>query len=104
MIIKGRKEKSLYRKSSIKPPGGLIFFKHFLRGGLKEKMVTILSRLLERKVKHMRLEVKGRKTENNMNFQPEETITDQSTLIVCEKSRGWGRALIERGDLLTFLL
>ena len=94
MIIKGRKEKSLYRKSSIKPPGGLIFFKHFLRGGgrgwggLKEKMVTILSRLLERKVKHMRLEVKRRKTENNMNFHPEETITDQSTLIVCEESKG----------------
>ena len=57
-------------------------------GGLKEKMVTILSRLLERKVKHMRLEVKRRKTENNMNFQPEETITDQSTLIVCEESKG----------------
>ena len=99
MIIKGKKEKSLYRKSSIKPPGGLFFSSTFWGGqrggwgGLKEKMVTILSRLLERKVKHMRLEVKGRKTENNMNFQPEETITDQSTLIVCDESRGgagWG--------------
>ena len=93
MIIKGRKEKSLYRKSSIKPPGGLFFSSTFWGGGLKEKMVTILSRLLERKVKHMRLEVKRRKTENNMNFQPEETITDQSTLIVFEESRGgagWG--------------
>ena len=90
MIIKGKKE-----KSPLLSPRGAYFFKHFLRGGggrcwggLKEKMVTILSRLPERKVKHMRLEVKRRKTENNMNFQPEETITDQSTLIVCEESRG----------------
>ena len=27
------------------------------------------------------------KTKNNMNFQPEETITDQSTLIVCEEGK-----------------
>ena len=38
MIIKGKKVKSLYRKSSIKPPGGLYFFKHFLgRGGPKRE-------------------------------------------------------------------
>ena len=46
------------------------------------------------------MEVMRRKTENNMNFQPEETITDQSMLIVCEESRGgagWARALMERG-------
>ena len=38
------------------------------------KMVTILHRELERKVekvKHMKLEVMGPKTKNNMNFQPE---------------------------------
>ena len=39
-------------------------------------MVTILHRELERnvekeKVKHMKLEVMGPKTKNNMNFQPE---------------------------------
>ena len=48
-------------------------------------MVTILHRELERnveKVKHMKLEVMPPKTKNNMNFQPEETITDQFTLIV----------------------
>ena len=28
------------------------------------------------------------KTNNNMNFQPELTITDQSTLILCEEWRG----------------
>ena len=27
----------IYRKSSIKPPGGLFFFKHFWGGDLKEK-------------------------------------------------------------------
>ena len=50
-----------------------------------KKMVTILHRELERKaekVKHMKLEVMRPKTKNNMNFQPEQTITDQSTLIV----------------------
>ena len=31
---------------------------------------------------HMKLEVMRPKTKNNMNFQPEYTITDQSTLIV----------------------
>ena len=35
----------------------------------------------------MRLEVMWPKTKNNMNFQPEETITDQSTLIVCEEGK-----------------
>ena len=48
-------------------------------------MVTILHRELERKVekvKHMKLEVMRPKTKNNVNFQPEYTITDPSTLIV----------------------
>ena len=48
MIIKGKKVKSLYRKSSIKPPGGLVFFQALSEegggGGLKEKMVTIIPR------------------------------------------------------------
>ena len=61
-----------------------------------KKMVTILHRELERKVekvKHMKLEVMRPKTKNNTNFQPEETITDQSTLIVnfFVKSKDWGR-------------
>ena len=50
-----------------------------------KKMLTILHRELERKVekvKHMKLEVMRPKTKNNTNFQPEETITDQSTFIV----------------------
>ena len=53
-----------------------------------KKMLTILHRELERKVekvKHMKLEVMRPKTKNNMNFQPEQTITDQYTLIVCEE-------------------
>ena len=53
-----------------------------------KKMITILHRELERKVekvKHMKLEAMRLKTKNNMNFQPELTITDQSTLIVCEE-------------------
>ena len=59
-----------------------------------KKMVTILHRELERKVekvKHMKLEVMQPKTKNNTNFQPEETITDQSTLIVnfFVKSKDW---------------
>ena len=80
-----------------------------------KKMVTILHRELERKVekvKHMKLEVMQPKTKNNTNFQPEETITDQSTLIVnfFVKSKDWveggrgGGGLIERVYLLTFLL
>ena len=51
-----------------------------------KKMVTILHRELERKVekvKHMKLEVMQPKTKNNMNFQPEYTITDQYMLIIC---------------------
>ena len=51
MIIKGKKVKSLYRKSSIKPPGAYIFPSTFWGEGggggggrLKEKMVTILPR------------------------------------------------------------
>ena len=60
-----------------------------------KKIVTILPRELERKVekvKHMKLEVMRPKTKNNTNFQPEETITDQSTLIVnfFVKSKVWG--------------
>ena len=50
-----------------------------------KKMVAIFHRELERKVKkvkHTKLEVMRPKTKNNMNFQPEGTITDQSTLIV----------------------
>ena len=57
-----------------------------------KKMVTIFHRELEHKVekvKHMKLEVMRPTTKNNMNFQPEQTITDQSTLIVCEE-KGWG--------------
>ena len=53
-----------------------------------KKMVTILHRELEQKVEkvqHMKLEVMGPKTKNNMNFQPEKTTTDQATLIVCEE-------------------
>ena len=73
-----------------------------------KKMVTILHRELERKVekvKHMTLEVMQPKTKNNMNFQPEKTITDQSTLIVnfLVKNKDWGRGgggLIGRGDLI----
>ena len=51
-------------------------------------MVTILHRELEHKVekvKHMKLEVMRPKTKNNMNFQPEYTITDQYMLIICEE-------------------
>ena len=51
-------------------------------------MVLILPRGLERKVekvKLMKLEVIRPKIKNNMNFQPKQTITDQSTLIVCEE-------------------
>ena len=67
-------------------------------------IVTNLHRELERKVekvKHMKLEVMLPKTKNNMNFQPEQTITDQFTLIVCENKDGgkggWGKGgLIER--------
>ena len=50
-------------------------------------MVTILHSELEHeveKVQHMKLEVMQPKTKNNMNFPPEYTITDQSSLIVCE--------------------
>ena len=53
-----------------------------------KKMVTILHRELEHKVEkvqHMKLEVMRPKTKTNMNFQPEYTITDQSTLLVCEE-------------------
>ena len=68
-------------------------------------MVTILHKELERKVekvKHMKLEVMLPKMKNNMNFQPEETITDQSTLLVnfFVENKDWGRGrggLIERG-------
>ena len=51
-------------------------------------MLTIFHRELERKVekvKHMKLEIMRPKTKNSMNFQPEWTITDQYTLIVCEE-------------------
>ena len=53
-----------------------------------KKMVTILHRVLEHKVEkvqHMKLEVMRPKTKTNMNFQPEYTLTDQSTLLVCEE-------------------
>ena len=53
-----------------------------------KKMATILHRELEQKVvkvQQMKLEVLRLKTKNNMNFQPELIITDQSTLIVCEE-------------------
>ena len=69
-----------------------------------KKMVTILHRELEHKVekvKHMKLEVMQPKTKNNMNFQPEYTITDQSTLIRME-GRGRGGDLIGRGGLINF--
>ena len=36
-----------------------------------KKMVTILHRELEHKVKHMKLEVMQLETKNNMNFQRE---------------------------------
>ena len=74
-----------------------------------KKIVTILHRELERKVekvKHiMKLEAIRPKTKNNMNFQAEWTITDQSTLIVnffvknkdCGRGSGGGGDLIERG-------
>ena len=51
------------------------------------KKVAILHRELEHKVekvKHMKLEVMRPKTQNNMNFQPEYTITDKYMLIVCD--------------------
>ena len=51
-----------------------------------KKMVTILHRQLEHKfekVKHMKLEVIRPKTKDNMNFQPESTITDKYMLIIC---------------------
>ena len=53
-----------------------------------KKMVTFLHREVEHKVEkvqHMKLEVIWLKTKHNMNFQPESTITDQSTLIVSEE-------------------
>ena len=51
----------------------------------------------------MKLEVMPPKTKNNMNFQPEKIITDQSTLIVkfFVKNKDLGR---RRGGLLTFFL
>ena len=58
----------------------------------------------------MKLEVTQPKTKNNMNFQPEETITDQSATLIVNffvKSKDCGRGggvLIERVCLLTFLL
>ena len=87
-------------------PGGYTAFSR------NRMIVTILHRELQRKaekVKHMKLEVMLPKTKNNMNFQPEQTITDQFTLIVCENKDGgkggWGKGgLIERRGLLTFLL
>ena len=51
-------------------------------------MVTILHRELEHKVeklKDLNLEVVQPKTKNNMNFQPEETVTDPSNLFFCEE-------------------
>ena len=74
MIIKGKKE-----KSPLLSPRGAYFFQALSEGAGGGG---------KRKVKPRRVAVKRRKTENNMNFQPEETITDQSTLIVCEESRG----------------
>ena len=71
-------------------------------------MVTILHRELERKVekvnKHMKFEVMRPRTKNNMNFQPEYTITDQSTLIVnfFVQNKDWWE--VGGGGLLTFLL
>ena len=53
-----------------------------------KKMETILKRELEfkvEKVKHIKLEVTRAKTKNNMNFQPEKTITGQSKIIVSEE-------------------
>ena len=70
-----------------------------------KKMVTILHRELERKVekvKHMKLEVMQPKTKNNMNFQPEYTITDQSSLIRMEGRGRGGGDLIGRGGLINF--
>ena len=52
----------------------------------------------------MKVEVMPPKTNNNMNFQPEQIITDQSINFFV-KNEDWGRGgLIERGGLLTFLL
>ena len=51
-------------------------------------METILHRELEfkvEKVKYIKLEVMRAKTKNNMNFQPEKTITGQSKIIVSEE-------------------
>ena len=51
----------------------------------------------------MKLEVTQPKTKNNMNFQPEETITDQSATLIVNffvKSKDCGRGgggLFERG-------
>ena len=62
-----------------------------------KKMVTILHRELEHKVEkvqHMKLEVMRPKTKNSMNFQPEYTVTDQSTLIGME-GRGGGEGAYE---------
>ena len=53
-----------------------------------KKMVTILHRELKHKVEKvqdMKLEVIQPKTKNNMNFQPDKTITNQSTLIFREE-------------------
>ena len=45
----------------------------------------------------MKLEVMRPKAKDNMNFQPKQTITDQSTLIVnFVKNKDWGRG--ERGE------
>ena len=71
-----------------------------------KKMVAILHRELEHKVekvKHMKLEVMRPKTQNNMNFQPEYTITDKYMLIVCDwigmEGRGRGGGLINFSPL-----
>ena len=67
-----------------------------------KKMVIILHRELEHKVEkvlHMKLDVMRPKTKNNMNYQPEYTITDQSTLSLCEE-QGWrGGGAYLRGGL-----
>ena len=67
---------------------GLVVTGRYIAFSNNKKMETILHRELEHKVEkvqHMKLEVMRPKSKNNMNFQPEKTITDQATFIVCEQ-------------------
>ena len=69
-----------------------------------KKMVTFPHKELEHKVEkdqNIELEVMWPKTKTNMNFHPKWTITDQSTLTVCEERGGLiNSPRLKRGGLL----